>query len=279
MTLTAVAPADDPATVAYEALAPFYDAYTSSYDHERWLCNLESLAHDAGLRGRRLLDVACGTGKSFMPLLKRGYEVVACDASEAMVERARRRDGPTPADVIVADMRSLPKLGRFDLATCLDDSVNYLLGEAELEQAFAGVARNVRAGGIFIFDTNSLAVYRGIFSRDSVWEDEGVMFCWRGHGQESVSPGATSHATIEVFSQTGAGDWARTSSRHVQRHHDPQLVHQLLARTGFEVVDLYGQITGARLEQPADEERHLKLVYICRRSHATGASEGRWVAC
>jgi SAM-dependent methyltransferase len=281
MTPTALAPVEDPARAAYEALAPFYDAYTSSYDHERWLRNLEALAVDAGLEGRRLLDVACGTGKSFMPMHRRGYEVVACDVSAAMVERARRGSGLTETDVFVADMRSLPKLGCFDLATCLDDSVNYLLSESELERAFAGVARNVRPGGVFIFDTNSLAVYRGIFSRDSVWEDDGVMFCWRGHGESPVTAGTTSQATIEVFCRTGAGDWARTSSRHLQRHHDPSLVKRLLTRTGFELVDLYGQVTGAQLEQPADEDRHLKLVYICRRRRAdpAGANGGRWAAC
>jgi len=59
----ALAAMPDPTQAAYEALAPFYDAYTHSYDHERWLANLEAVAIGLGLRGRRLLDVACGTGK------------------------------------------------------------------------------------------------------------------------------------------------------------------------------------------------------------------------
>ena len=36
MTLSATA---DPAKTAYEAYAPIYDAYTYSYDHNRWLAN------------------------------------------------------------------------------------------------------------------------------------------------------------------------------------------------------------------------------------------------
>jgi SAM-dependent methyltransferase len=262
MTSTATA---DPATLAYEAFAPFYDAYTHSYDHHRWLGNLEAIALELGLPGRRLLDVACGTGKSFMPMLERGYEVVACDISPAMVERARTRSGLEPVDVLVADMRGLPRLGTFDLATCLDDSLNYLLSEEELGRALAGVARNLRPGGLFIFDLNSLAVYRKLFFRDRVLESDGAMFCWRGTGEAAVEPGAACQATIEIFSEVEAGCWSRTTSRHLQRHHAPELVRRLLAPAGFELVELYGQVTGARLEQPTDEDHHLKLVYFCRR--------------
>lgn len=258
----------DPATAAYEALAPFYDAYTRSYDHHRWLGNLEAIALQAGLRGDRLLDVACGTGKSFMPMLDRGYEVVACDISPAMVELARHRSGLEHTDVLVIDMRDLPRLGTFDLATCLDDSLNYLLSEEELERALTGVARNVRPGGLFIFDMNSRAVYEKLFSQDRVVETGGAMFCWRGAGRAAVSPQATCEATIEIFSEGDSGRWTRTSSRHLQRHHEPALVERLLPMAGFELVELYGQVTGARLDHPVDEDRHLKLVYFCRRTDA-----------
>ena len=192
----------DPARAAYEAFAPFYDAYTRSYDYDRWLANLEAIALGAGLRGRRLLDVGCGTGKSFMPMLARGYEVVACDISPAMVGRARRRSGLADADVLVADMRDLPRLGTFDLATCLDDSLNYLLSDEELEGALAGVARNVRAGGLFIFDTNSVSVYERMFSQDAVMVTDEALFCWRGTGETAVARGATCEATIEIFAET-----------------------------------------------------------------------------
>ena len=70
-----------------------------------------------------VLDVACGTGKSFAPLLQRGYVVIACDASSGMMARARARtDGR--AEVVTADVRHLPVLGAFDLVACLDARVD-----------------------------------------------------------------------------------------------------------------------------------------------------------
>src|SRR3954469_21590316 len=84
---------EDPAVAAYELLAPFYDLYTHDYAHEDLLGNIEAIATEHGLTGRRLLDVGCGTGKSFLPMLARGYDVTACDISPGTVDRAREAAG------------------------------------------------------------------------------------------------------------------------------------------------------------------------------------------
>src|SRR4051812_30675812 len=94
---------------AYDALAPVYDLLTGSYAYDRWLSALEDLARAHGLRGRRALDVACGTGKSFLPLLERGYEVTACDVSAGMVALAAAKARGRAA-LHLADMRALPVL-------------------------------------------------------------------------------------------------------------------------------------------------------------------------
>ena len=80
----------------YEALADVYDLLTDGYAHERWLGALERLARAHGLRGRRVLDVACGTGSSFLALLDAGYEVTACDLSPAMARRAAEKAAGRP---------------------------------------------------------------------------------------------------------------------------------------------------------------------------------------
>src|SRR3954452_21870742 len=114
---------EDPTIAAYEPLAPYYDRYTHDFGHDPWLAYVEATSRRHGLRGKRLLEVGCGTGKSFVPMLARGYEVTACDISPAMAEQARERAG-TEAEVLVADARELPVLGEFDLVTCIGDALN-----------------------------------------------------------------------------------------------------------------------------------------------------------
>jgi SAM-dependent methyltransferase len=257
---------DDPALAAYEPLAPFYDVYTQGYDFERWLSKLEALALEHGLRGNRLLDVGCGTGKSFVPMLGRGYEVVGCDISPAMVERARATAAGR-AQVLVADMRELPPVGTFDLVTCLDDALNYVLSDEELTAALAGMGRNLRPGGLLVFDLNTLATYRGLFARDFVSESDDVLFCWRGEAAEDAQPGEVHSAVVEVFAHDGGECWRRHSSRHVQRHHTRDAVEAALAAAGLELLLVHGQVTGERIDAVPDETRHRKLIHLARKPH------------
>ena len=123
---------------AYDVFADFYDAFTAHYDHDRWARTLEQLAIDAGLSGKRLLDLACGTGLSLPPMAARGYDVVACDVSPRMAAVARNRAGHC-ADVHVHDMRRMPQLGEFDLIWSLGRC-------AELPPRRNGATRQCSAG-------------------------------------------------------------------------------------------------------------------------------------
>jgi SAM-dependent methyltransferase len=258
------APALDPALRAYESLAPYYDRFTADYEYERWLGGIEARARGLGLSGRRLLDVGCGTGKSFAPMLARGYRVSACDISPSMAREAQRKH-PASAEVFVADTRDLPRLGDFDLVTCIDDVLNYLLTDEDLAAAFESVADVLAPGGIYAFDVNSLRTYRTSFARAMVREGPGVLFCWRGEGHEAAEPGELASATIEVFLADEDDLWSRMSSRHVQRHHPAGVISEALTASGLECVLVLGQLPGCHLEDRADEEAHIKLVYFARK--------------
>jgi len=258
MATTAMA---QPALLAYEQLAAVYDRFTASYDHDGWVGRLERIAREHGLSGRRALDVACGTGKSFVPLLRRGYDVWACDLSPAMVARARMRPGIDPRRVLVADMRSLPELGAFELVTCLDDAVNYLLSDEDLAAAFASVGRALAPAGVYVFDANSLATYRAGFGAHATIERPHAQARWRGETTAPIEPGALCSASIEI-----AG--AAAPSRHVQRHHPQSAIRTALASAGLACRAVLGQSTGGVLHEDADEEVHTKLVYVA--GHPTG---------
>jgi SAM-dependent methyltransferase len=263
-------PESDAVLTGYESLAPHYDAFTDAYDYETWISALEELARVNGLSGRRLLDVACGTGKSFLPLLERGYRVTACDISPAMVDAARAKVRDGEAELLVADMRDLPELGRFDLITCLDDSVNYLLEEVDLVAALRSMRGCLAERGLLVFDCNSAATYETAFKAQFVREADDVFFSWRGGG--SVPEGLAS-ATIDIFARA-EDSWARTTSHHVQRHYSRSHIERALRAAGLTAVAVRGQLSGGRLELEVDEERHTKLVYVAQRERARGLRRG-----
>jgi SAM-dependent methyltransferase len=254
----------DAAAFGYDCIAPFYDRFTAAYAYEPWIDAIEARALAHGLRGRRALDLACGTGKSTIPLISRGYTVCGCDISEEMIRRARQKL-PELADAFsVADMRDLPDLGQFDLVLCLDDAVNYLLDDAELEAAFAGVARLLAPEGIFAFDANSLLTFRTSFAETEVREEDDLLFAWRGEGSPELRAGEGASAAVEIFAQRADGLWERHTMRHIQRHHPRQAIQNALRHAGLECCAVYGQHRGAILEDEADEESHIKLVYLAK---------------
>ena len=245
-------------------MAAVYDAFTSAYDYERWLGVIEELALRHGTGGHDLFDVACGTGKSFMPMLARGYRVTACDMSPEMLELARRKSGRL-AELHIADMRCLPDLGRYDLVTCLDDSLNHLLSDEELAAALGSIARLLRPKGVFIFDVNTLRRYRSMFVQTYASEQTGVFFCWCGDTEPDLAPGGRASGTLEAF-VAGETGWQRRSIRVIQRHHPAALIARLCRTAGLEVVEVCGMLPGVQIEPAPDEMRHMKALYVTRRT-------------
>ncbi len=251
------------AEIAYEAIAPVYDDFTAHHDYELWLGGLLPELERHGLRGERLLDVGCGTGKSFIPMLERGWEVTACDVSPAMVELARGKVGEA-AELSVADMRELPTFGEFDLVWCLDDAVNYLLSGEELEQALHGMRRNLAPDGLLMFDVNALQSYRTFFAEEVVVERDGRRLVWKGRSTPDAEPGSISEASFEVLPPEGEDGPRIPPQMHRQRHFPEAEVLALLRSAGLECLEVFGHGTDAVLHQPLVDDVHSKAVYISR---------------
>lgn len=94
----------------------------------------------------RVLDVGAGTGAVAFALAPRVREVVAVDADEAMIERARV-DAPANVETAVAEGERLPFDDfSFDVATC----VRTLHHTRRPELVVAELARVTRPGGTIL---------------------------------------------------------------------------------------------------------------------------------
>lgn len=252
----------------YEAYAPVYDVFTAHHDYEGWLTDLRAALEAHGLRGHRLLDVGCGTGKSFMPMLRRGWEVTGCDISPSMLERAREKAG-AETELHVADMRELPVFGEFDLVWALDDAINYLLSGEELGQALAAMRANLAPTGLLLFDVNTLLAYRTFFAETEIVERGGWRLVWTGHAASDAPPGSICESTLEATplepAAQGREDGGEASTlRHLQRHFPEAEALAALERAGLECLDVYGHGLDGIPRQPLDESIHTKAIYVAR---------------
>lgn len=250
---------------AYEAFAPVYDDFTANHNFELWLDNLWPAVERHSPPGRSLLDVGCGTGKSFLAMLERGWSVTACDISPRMLAIAREK-AHGRASLLEADMRNLPRIGKFDLVWCLDDALNYMVERDELTRSLAGMRSNLAPRGLLVFDVNTIKVFRTFFAEEVVVERNGKRLVWSGISKRNAPPGGFGEARFHVEADAGSPKIDVPVHIHRERHFDESTVLGAMARAGLDCLDVYGHDDDAVPEQPLEEERHTKAVYLGRAS-------------
>jgi SAM-dependent methyltransferase len=248
---------NDDARLAYEVFAPIYDDFNHLNDYEMWFGALLPELEKHGLRKGRLLDIGCGTGRAFEPMLRRGWEILGCDLTPAMLAEARAKFGDA-VPLETADIRELPVFGEFELVWALNDVINYLVGDGDLERALKGMRANLAPGGLVLFDADTLSLFEASFASG---DDEGMSVGeWRWVGQEDgVEAGG-------IFEARVSGGEIEPHV-HRERHWTEDQVRAAMEAAGLEPLAALGQSEvdlKVLLEQPPDEWRDYKVIYIGR---------------
>ncbi|MBM4036294.1 MAG: class I SAM-dependent methyltransferase [Planctomycetes bacterium] len=202
-------------------------------------------------RARTWLDLCCGTGSLLKLACAHGYEAVGLDRSPHQLRYARKN--APKARLVEADIRSFRLRRRFDVVTCLFDSLNYVTDLGEVERVFRNVARHLAARGLFAFDVNT---------------PEGHGQYWRGtwirHGKDFTIAGESFTSTLTQLAHLRLTGFVRRGTlyrkfeeSHVQRGYSREEMDDLLARTGFAFARYNGNALDRRIA------RATRLLYVC----------------
>jgi SAM-dependent methyltransferase len=145
------------------AREPFEDAALYDFEYRRRRADVrfyQRLAEErVGDCPGPILDLACGSGRLTLPLLRAGHTVVGVDRAAPMLARAAGRVARLQATrrrralLLRSDLRALPTgRSRFTLAICAFHSVQHLVDDADLLACFRAVNRLLVPGGWFAFD-------------------------------------------------------------------------------------------------------------------------------
>ena len=159
----------DAATLAFDRLAPSYDALVSgdAFQHQR------AQTHAALRRwikpAARVMEIGCGTGADTLFLARLGARIVACDPSEEMLSRTRRRLAIAGVGdrvgTLLCGLQDLPRfLDALDHGEGFDAIVSNfgaLNCAPSLDPLGIVACRHLRPGG---------AVILGLIGRTCLWE-------------------------------------------------------------------------------------------------------------
>ena len=215
---------------SYGPLAAWYDALTGDVPYERFADLYEAeFALDGG-EFRLLLDFCCGTGTLTALMARRGYELIASDASEDMLMQAREKSEglAVPPLFLCQSAEELDLYGTVDAAYCSLDGMNYLPPET-LPELFRRLRLFVRPGGLLIFDIRTPDWLRTRDGQIFLDETEDVLCLWRADYDRED---AALVYGMDLFSRQGKL-WRREREEHVEYAHEPKALEALLAGHGF----------------------------------------------
>lgn len=169
---------------AYETLAEAFASVIDTKPHNAYYERPATLSLLPEVKGKRVLDAACGPGVYAEWLIARGAEVVGVDASQKMIELAKRRLGES-ADVRYADLRKP--------LTFLDsESFDIVLSPLTMEyiedwlSTFKEFYRVLRPGGHFILSVSHPFFDYTYFKSNKYFDTELVGNVWKGFDEVRV---------------------------------------------------------------------------------------------
>ncbi len=119
-------------------------------------------------KGRRILDIACGTGIHLREFARRGYETCGIDSSPEMAEYVKKRSAAEElaADCRVSDMKGFILPGKYSFAICMLDSFRYMLTDEDISIHLGAVSESLDKGGIYFID-----LWMPVAGSPVEWED------------------------------------------------------------------------------------------------------------
>ncbi len=266
---TANLPATNVSTPAsqFTDLAPHYDELMQVVPYDSWAEYIELLFEIAQVAPKTILDCACGTGNVSFELAALNYAVTGVDISAGMIKRAQNKatellqtkpSTPLPARFIEADLSDFVLNQKFDAATCLYDSFNYILQPEKLQTAFECIAQHVRPGGVFVFDMNApWAFEANLFTQRNLDPKKNLHYAWSAEYDESTR---ICDVTMQFTRKTPDGI-EEFSEVHRERAYARGEVETMLANSGWNLIKTYDAFT---MNQPHD--RSERWYFLARRA-------------
>lgn len=200
---------------------------------ERFASVLSALVEDHGrAQARSVLDLGCGTGVHAEALSPR-FDYTGVDVQPRLVDHARR--ARPYARFEVGDITIHRVRRRFDVVTCLGNTLAYLNADEELDAACSTLAAHVDPGGLVVIQTLVAPPRQG--------RTEQVIRLPRGEARVAVDtawdPGAQIITTTRTWSLPDAGGCEQVTDVFVRRVHRLDVLQAALERVGLDLLETF----------------------------------------
>jgi len=244
--------------MAYTNLALIYDRLMEDINYNQWVDYLIKQMENHQALGKVVLDLGCGTGSISVALTQRGYKVTGIDISPEMLTQAEQKARVAGANIpfYQQDIRDLELDFQPDTVIATFDTLNYILNEQDLRSVFGGIYRKLRENGLLIFDLNTDYKLVEVLGENTfTYNTENLVYIWENSydNKSKICQMDLSFFALEEKS----GKYLRFDETHLEKAYDEKEIIELLARTGFKLLGIYGELT---FEPPRQDEERVFFV-------------------
>lgn len=199
--------------------------------------------------GRRLLDMGCGTGNLTVRLKERGFDAIGQDASPDMLMFAASKS--SEITWICQKMEETELGEQIDAVISTLDSVNHLPDRGAVERCFRRVAENLKSGGAFVFDVNTVRKHRETLGSNTfVYDVDGVYCVWTNTFDPSDNG---VDIELDLFFEEADGGYSRGGESFREIAFSEEELREMLAAAGFEVVNVWEYLTFDKPDENSDK--------------------------
>lgn len=229
---------------SYGRFAAVYDRLMEDMPYDAWV----EFAEEAWRRympskPERIVDLGCGTGNIALPLAARGYALAGIDLSETMLAVAEQKAASAPVKSgsirwLCQDMREWNAGEPADAVVSFCDCLNYITEEADVRKVFAATYRQLRPGGVFLFDVHHPRQFESYADgQPFAYDDDDLAYIWFCDYDEARRE--IEHQLTFFIRQDAGSLFERVDEAHVQRAYETEAMASWLREAGFARVDMY----------------------------------------
>ena len=239
----------------YNDFAYIYDALTDDVDYDQFMQFINKIFKLNNLNPELVLELACGTGNFTKKLVDEGYDVIALDNSEQMLDVAREKCENVL--FLNQDMTEFELYGTVDAIICVLDGVNYITDKRKLQKMFKLCHNYLNYGGVLIFDINSEYKLKNILGNNTyITDTEDIFYSWEN---ELVGDKVNFYLTFFVKEDE---KYIRFDEVHTERIYKENELCDMLKKADFEISGVYGDFD---VKKPHKRSERL---FICARKNA-----------
>ena len=221
----------------YEDFSYIYDKLSFDIDYEGYANNILHLVEKYNIKRENMLELAAGSGMLTHYFFDEFKNIDALDISPDMLNVFAEKYDNDNVNLIYYDMVEFENPDKYDLIVILLDSINYVTDPKELQKLFDNCYKNLKDGGLLVFDINSEYKMKEVFGSNCyVYEYEDIFYTWDNFYEDDLID-----MHLNFFVENKDGSYDRIYEYQLERVYSIDQVSQKVKEAGFHDIKTYDE--------------------------------------